>query len=197
MKLKIGPLTNLQDARYGAAVGMSLMSFSLARGDNSKLSGATVWNMSQWLEGPALVLDMNAESLDELDGLGVDPRYLSFPLEDYELALFNYAPAIIVLADSSLAPARIAEMVMEAKAAGHELKVEIELKADESPQQFAHVAPHVLLHFASLELADQFIAQPLFEPYGISFGKEAEEEPEVLDYEKLDDIAARFTDVHL
>jgi hypothetical protein len=197
MILKIGPLTNLQDARYSAAVGMSLVSFSLARGDHRKLSAATVWNIAQWLEGPEIVLDLNKESLDEIDDLGVDARYLSFPVEDYETALFNYCPAIILKAYEWTPEEFIAEKVRKARARGFELKFQIKLREGADPTVFSNVAEHVFLHFPRLEDADAFIAKPSFAVHGVAFGEEAEEEPQVLHYEMLDDIAARFTDVHL
>lgn len=197
MILKIGPLTNLQDARYSAAVGMSLVSFSLARGDHRKLSEATVWNIAQWLEGPEIVLDLNKESIDEIEKLGVEARYLSFPLEDYNPSLFNHNKAIILKADEWTSAELIDEKVKEAENRGFELKFEIRLREGADPTVFANVAEHIFLHFPRLEDADTFIAKPSMSVCGISFGEEAEEEPQVLHYEMLDDIAARFTDVHL
>ncbi|MEZ4687671.1 MAG: hypothetical protein R3B47_16895 [Bacteroidia bacterium] len=197
MILKIGPLTNLQDARYSAAVGMNLVSFSLARGDHRKLSAATVWNIAQWLEGPELVLEMNIASLEELDGLGVDPRYLVLPFEEFEPALFNYCPAIMLKTGQEVSPETIQAMVNEAEQSGFELKFEISLDETADPESWEAVAGHVLFHFPGLEKADAFIAKPSVNVFGLAFGEEAEEEPQVLHYEMLDDIAARFTDVHL
>lgn len=197
MQLKIGPLTNLQDARYAAAVSMSYVSFCLARGNDRKLAASTVWNIANWLEGPELILDMNASSLEEIEGLGVDARYLTFPIADYNASLFNYASGIILLTDSSIPASQIQTLVDEAASAGQELKFEIKLHAAQEAHQYEVVGTHVFLHFPDLTSADTFIAQPPFPVFGIAFGEEAEEEPQVLDYEKLDDIAARFTDVHL
>ena len=176
---------------------MSLVSFSLARGENRKLDAATVWNIANWLEGPELVLDLNAASLEEIEGLGVDARYLTFPFSEYSSFLFNYTPAIILLTDSQTSAEAIATVAEEAGVAGHELKVEVFLQKAKDAEQYRSVGEHVLLHFPDLASADAFIANPPFEVFGISFGEEAEEEPQVLHYEVLDDIAARFTDVHL
>lgn len=62
MLLKVGPVTNLQDARYAAALGAHYLSFSLEPGHPYKLGPELVSEMMQWLSGPRMVLECGAEA---------------------------------------------------------------------------------------------------------------------------------------
>ena len=154
-KLKISNLTNLQDARYCAAVGFDLVSFSLERGNVRKLPAPTVWNIATWLDGPGLALEMNIDSLDELEGASVDPAYLTFPVEDWDENLFNYAPGIILRADPGCPPEQVRDMVQGA--AGKDLKFEISISSLQEYLPYQPVREHLFLHFPSMEMAAAFM----------------------------------------
>ena len=64
-QLKIGPLTQLQDARSSAAVGFDWLSFSLERGNPKKLSPSLIWNIIQWVSGPEIMIELDAASYME------------------------------------------------------------------------------------------------------------------------------------
>ena len=197
MHLKIGNITSLQDARYSAALGFNLISFSLERGSTKKLPLASVWSMVQWLDGPGVVLELNTDSLDELQELSFEPRYLSFPLQEYHDALWNYSPALILRCNAEDDPAHLRALLEAATAAGHELKFEISVPAPEALEGFRDLLTQLFVNFPSLEMADQFIRSAAAKPYGISFPEEAEEEPNLLNYEVLDEVMAVYSDVHL
>lgn len=59
--LKVGPLTNLQDARACAAWGADFLSFALERGALHKLSELTLKSILEWLAGPLPVLALGAD----------------------------------------------------------------------------------------------------------------------------------------
>lgn len=190
---KLGPLTQLQDARYGAAVGFTLISFSLSRGDNRKMPGNSIWGMMQWLDGPQFVIDLNPESFEELENLGENPHYVGLSWADFEAGkeLVPEGVGLILYADTSISANEIAERVTAYEG---DLKIEVLL---ENPAPYESVAEHVILHFQQLDQAETFLGDMPFEPFGIAIGSEAEEAPDELDYERLDDIMAVFGDVHL
>jgi hypothetical protein len=193
-KFKISNLTNLQDARYSAAVGFDLLSFSLARGSARKLPTNLVWNIANWLEGPEIILELNRESLPELEEVTFDYRYLSFPIEDWEPGLLEGSPAVILVADQGCEPEHLQKVIDE-----HEGEVKIELFLGEGADASSYQAffPQLLLHFLDLDSLESFLRDSKELPWGISLGEEAEEEPQLLDYERIDEIMAIFSDVHL
>ena len=107
--LKIGPLTNLQDARSSAAVGFDLVTFSLERGSNKKLSGSMIWSIIQWLSGPEIVLEINRFSLEELKEIeGVFTyEYLSLPLEEWGEDLLALPGKLILRTSSDSSPEQL------------------------------------------------------------------------------------------
>lgn len=68
MRLKLHQLTNLQDARAGAAWGAHYLGFSLERGSPYKLSEQAVQEFFEWLAGSFLVIQLGKD-LDQLDAL--------------------------------------------------------------------------------------------------------------------------------
>ena len=196
-KLKISTLTNLQDARYSAALGFDMLSFSLERGSDKKLPAPSVWSMVQWLDGPEFVLELNLESLDELQDLPFEPDYLSFPLEEWSPYLWNYGSAVILRGDASADVGALSGLLSAHNDKGKSLKFELSLPDPEALAAFREIFPHLLVHFPSLDIAETFIRSQKEKPFGISFREEAEEEPNLLHYERLDELMALYSDVHL
>ncbi len=64
MPVKIGNITNLSDARYGAGMGVDYLGFPLGRG----IAIATFKDIVGWISGPALVIEWDdpaaAEQMD-------------------------------------------------------------------------------------------------------------------------------------
>lgn len=184
---KIGPLTQLQDARSCAAVGFDLISFSLARGEDRKLPVSMVWSIVNWLSGPGIVLEINRESFEELEeaAKAFSWRYVSLPASDWSPDLAERFPALLLRAGEA-SPAWVAAQVGAAQAQGCELKVEVQL-ADAGPLgAYAEVWDHLLLHLPSLEAGEGLLRQGGPLPWGLSLGPEAEEYPGQLDYERID-----------
>ncbi|MEM6262129.1 MAG: hypothetical protein AAGI38_06440 [Bacteroidota bacterium] len=194
--LKISRLTNLQDARYAAAVGFDLVSFSLERGAFEKLPLTSVWNIVNWLDGPAVVLEMNVASLEEINDLSFDPAYLAFPAEEWDEMLWNYAEKLILRVSGS-SPSKSLEQLL-ARIPGDQLMLEVQLTHANEVDNWQAYLDRTLLCFPSLEEARVYLeSHPESGPYGISIGKEALDEEGLLDYESLDDLVAMYSDVHL
>jgi hypothetical protein len=64
--LKIGPVTNLQDARACAAWGVDYLSFSLERGSLYKVNDALLLSVLEWLAGPLPVISLG----DDVEPIG-------------------------------------------------------------------------------------------------------------------------------
>jgi hypothetical protein len=197
-RLKISNLISLQDARSSAAVGFDLISFNLARGDDRKLSAAMIWNLVQWLSGPAIVLEMNVASLPELDEISqsFQPAYITLPLAEWGQFSLGAWPPIILKTTDQADPAHLTAIMAEAEAAGQPLYLEVSLTEGTPVARFAEVLGRSLLHFPSLALAQAYLQSESPLAWGLSLDREAEEEPGVLDYEAIDGfievIEARF-----
>jgi hypothetical protein len=186
---KIGPLTQLQDARSCAAVGFDLISFSLARGEDRKLPVSMVWSIVNWLSGPEIVLEVNRESLEELEeaARAFSWRYVSLPAADWSAELAGRFPALLLTAKAEEArPEWVAAQVSAAQALGCELKVELQLETASGLEAYSEVMVHLLLRLPSLEAGEGFLRQAPALPWGLSLGAEAEEYPGQLDYERID-----------
>ncbi|MEZ4849487.1 MAG: hypothetical protein R3B93_12890 [Bacteroidia bacterium] len=192
--LKINQLTNLQDARSSAAVGFDLISFSLERGNPKKLSAAMVWNIVNWLSGPEIVLDLNVASLEELPEVeNMFPyRYMTIPLEEWNELLLEHADHIICKADQTVTPAQIMDLVESANQEDKEIKFELFLSDLADAQRFSSVKEHIFIHFSDISLLEAHIQSGDFAPFGYTLGEEAEEEPGVLHYERIDDFLEIF-----
>lgn len=189
-KLKISNLTNLQDARSSAAVGFDMISFNLERGHHKKLSASLIWNMVNWLSGPEIGLEMNTYSLEELKEIKklFDPSMLTFPATEWNPLLLEYADAIMLRGDQFTDPKHIQQWVSAAETEEKKLKVVLSLPDLAAAGAYEGVKESILLHFPSLDLLVEFIRTSPFQPYGFSLDQEAEEEPGVLHYERIDDL---------
>lgn len=199
MRLKISHLTNLQDARYSAAVGFDLVGFSLERGDNRKLSVPMIWNMVQWLSGPEIVLEMNVASLEELPEVEKTFSYghITLPQEEWsDLVLMHTSGGIIIRANADSNPDELKQWVKTGEEHDREIRIELSINHPNELAAFEDVAGHCYLHFPTLDMLESFLENPGCSPWGISLGIEAEEEPGVLHYERIDDIVERVFELN-
>mgnify|MGYP006269998637 CR=1 FL=1 len=192
-RLKISNLISLQDARSSAAVGFDLVSFNLTRGDERKLSAAMIWNLVQWISGPDIVLEMNGASLPELADIqqSFQPGYLTLPLaERSQAADLSGLPPLILKAEVMDDPEALAQLA----AAQTDLRFELHLTQLADVARFAPVLGRSLLHFPSLDEAEAYLRSDAPVAWGLSLDREAEEEPGVLDYERIDQFIEVFED---
>ncbi len=192
--LVIGPLTNLQDARSSAAVGFDVISFSLERGSLRMLGSNLIWNIASWLSGPAIDLQLNRHSLDELTDMGesVSIGALSFPESDWQewmqegVQLKEILPVsnIRLRMNEALDDNKIDTIRSQADEQGVNLSFVVTPTHDLSV--FEKHKAYIFLHFPTLEAATDFVTTSDWLPMGISLGEEAEEEFGVLDYEAID-----------
>lgn len=193
-QLKVNRITNLQDARSSAAVGINLLSFSLERGHGRKLPAKMVWSMANWLSGVEIVLDLNLQSLDELQEVGdsFSFQWVGFPAAEWDSHLLKELPGVILSADSTLSPAQLAEWIAEAERQEKRLLVELRVGETEALKAFEPFFPHLLLHFSSVDELQRYAATAPAVPYGFILGEEAEENPGELDYQRIDEFIEVF-----
>ena len=192
-KLKINNLTNLQDARYSAAVGFDYVSFSLERGSLKKLAPNLIWNIVNWLEGPEVILELNTQSLEELEHVDktFNYRYITLPMEEWSDLIFQTTPKIILRANSQLLAEDISTMCKEAAESGFELKIELLLNSLEELTNYKDVLEFIFVSFKDFSFTKRLIEESKHIPYGISFGEEVEIEG-LIEYEEIDDFIEKF-----
>ena len=193
-KLKISQLTNLQDARSSAAVGFDLISFSLERGSSRKLSVSMAWNMIQWLSGPAITLELNRASLEEWEEAkkSFSAEWITLPWRDWEDSLTE-GVNVILRVDAKQDSKELERII--ASSSDQEVFLELQLNSSEEVTTWQDLLDRTFLHFPDLDQAQAYVegGHPL--PYGFSFHQEAEEEPGVLDYERIDDFLEVFNEM--
>ena len=198
-KLKIGPLTQLQDARSSAAVGFDILSFSLERGSMKKLAPNTIWNIVNWLQGPEILLELNKNSLEELEEINksFQAHWVSFPLEDWDSAFLSKVPEKVLLLVKQEADIKELLAIQEkAKDSGKDIFFEIEIKQPAEVQKFHDLLAYCFFHFSESDHAFRFLKQENQAPFGISQGEEFREDAEYLDYELIDDWMEIFEEVY-
>ncbi|MEM6764141.1 MAG: hypothetical protein AAF824_04575 [Bacteroidota bacterium] len=193
-KLKISRITNLQDARYCAAEGVHFLSFSLERGYDQKLSVQTVWNIANWLEGPAYIIELNTFSLDELKEVSqsVSVSAISLPIEDWAEALWMYTDSLILRATEDFPLEVVQDLLQKASMQGKNLQFEISCEQLEEVSKWEPVFPNIFLHFKDVDKTEALINLNENYPFGISLGSEVEEAPGMLDYDKTGKILSVY-----
>lgn len=190
--LYISEVTSLQDARSCAAVGFDLIGFSLARGSSRKLSVELIWNMTQWLSGPEVVISLNRMSLEEFEVAKnrFDIAYLSFPWRDWGPDLLDLGPQIILAIQE--------EDWSDFQAIASELPATVGFQMDLSTStpttEVLAWIDRSWFHFDRVEVAMEFVEKAETLPRALTFGPEAEEEMGVLDYERIDAFLETYTD---
>lgn len=91
--VKVSTVTCLSDARYCAGMGVSLVGFPLDTSHTHHLSPTQFQTLTQWLEGVALVGELNT----------ADPSVIRHTAEQYALDYLQLTPAVDVQCMASLA----------------------------------------------------------------------------------------------
>ena len=193
--LTIGPLTHLQDARSSAAVGFDIISFSLERGSVKKLPASSIWSIVNWLSGPEILIQLNLDSLEELAQVQqtFPVGMVSLPAADWDIRLASELPPKVILkADASHSIGLLTQWLEEADDANLELFIELHLEREGEADLYSSILSKSLLHFPDLDMTQSFAASSAMQPYGFAIGEEAEEEPNQLDYERIDDFLEIF-----
>ena len=197
-KLKIGPLTQLQDARSSAAVGFDILSFSLERGSMKKMSPAMIWNMVNWIQGPQILLELNAASLEELEEMNksFQAGYVQLPLAEWDAGLLpQLAHGIYLKADKGANISDIKSSLAQISAAGKEGIVEISLDEISEVGEYQDILANTYLHFSKSETLFEYLKQEGPNPLGFALGEEFREDAEYLDYERIDELIELMEDL--
>ncbi|MEO0896016.1 MAG: hypothetical protein AAFY71_06430 [Bacteroidota bacterium] len=184
--LKIGPLTNLQDARSSAAVGFNLITFSIERGSMKKLPVNMIWSMIQWLSGTSTVLEINRISLEELEEVKkyFTFEYLSFPISEWGPDLLTVHEGIVLRLDSTSSPDTCQQIIAEA---GHqEILFELTVPSVEDAKAYMGLSDSLLLNVSDMDRSREALEQ-IESIKGLSLKGEALEEDGILNYEAIDD----------
>ena len=193
-KIKVSRISNLQDARYCAAEEVPFLSFSLERGFDRKLSVQTVWNITNWLEGPEIIIELNGVSVDELSeaSQSMNIRYVSFPIEDWTDELWDVHDALIIRAEGNLPLEKAQNLLETADQKGKELRLEIQLAEPKEASKWEALYPKIFLNFPHVDNVETLINENENYPFGISLNMEIEEEPGMLDYDKTGKVFSLF-----
>ncbi|MEM8887043.1 MAG: hypothetical protein AAGD28_03580 [Bacteroidota bacterium] len=197
-KLKIGPLTQLQDARSSAAVGFDILSFSLERGSMKKMSPAMIWNMVNWIQGPEILLELNAASLEELEEMNksFQASYVQFPLSDWDAELLSKLDSGIYLkAGKEASLEEIKSSLADIATAGKEGIVEISMDEISEVGEYQEVLGKSYLHFSHSDVLFEYLQEGCPNPLGFALGEEFREDAEYLNYERIDDLIELMEDL--
>ncbi len=191
--LKLSRVISLQDARYAAAEGFDLISFSLLRGDLRKLSVEMIWNMINWLEGPRTIVELDQHSLSELreaqkrfsvDGIAISAKD---PLQKTE-----GVPLMILRLSTGISPKEVEQLLSYVKNTDQEVLFECIAEDLSTLSAIQALFPYLLLGFKDGQYFDDFFERGFTYPRGFSFGEEMEEETGIIDYERMDKILERL-----
>lgn len=75
MKLKADSIINLQDARFCSAEGFSLITFNFIRGDFGRVSADMIRDISGWISGTAVILEVGDELITDPFALPEDLEF--------------------------------------------------------------------------------------------------------------------------
>lgn len=200
--LKISRLTNLHDARYCSAVGISLMSFRLDPGHEDSVEPKSAAEIISWLSGPQYIGEFGYQTPDEIQNLleVVPLSFVEVPLDyhpdlaeeiDCRLIFCPEDPRHTVdtiLAQTEVLSSRFPDALFE-----------LNFDSLESLDAFLSEAPDLLPRL----LIDYPEPDPIYaglrrqggKPFGFSLGVFVEEADGVLDYEKCDDFLEQYQEL--
>ena len=185
LRVKLGKVTNLSDARYAAGMGVEALGFNLGEDNSTRLSPDDVDEISNWVSGVDIVGELGYSSIDQAAGYNLD--YMEF-------------------AEAALLPANEQNVLRITVNGQNILEVEDELKLHKDKVKY------FILNVNKSELADlgqvlKVIAAqfPLFisthftpynlhylleivQPEGIEIEGGTEEKPGFKDYDEIADV---------
>ncbi len=192
--IKISNITNLQDARYCAAMGFQLINFSLLSEDTQRLSAQQIREIAAWLSGPQYVLACNEASVADLQAIhGTFPyHYIEIPAEDWQK--FSFLPAIpfILKVKGKWEVAALATLIEEVKKHHNASKIEIEMDTTHDFSSYESLFPNIFIHTPSLQILSELVETYQNMPFGFSIREEGGELSGDLDYEALDKMCEQI-----
>ena len=199
-KLKISGISDLQDARYCAAVGIDLIAFTIEQGNPDAVTTAFVKEVSGWLEGPETVGEFGeSDSVDYIlecrEKLHL--QWISLPWEKYCApgALDALKGKIILRKSSEAMVSDLAAFaVLIAENPG--LCIEYAYTAPELFEQLLADMPDVaagsILAFSDPDPVYKILAENGVKPFAFALGSFAKEESGTLDYNTCDVFVEKY-----
>ena len=196
--LLIENLKNLHDARYCAAVGISMVSYEMDESANSDLSPMRVKEISEWLSGVEFIGKFQNENPDELNVMAAAALldWLELPLDDDFTKAKEILPGLVFRVQSSdkasalrmlQAHAQFPEALMLIDA-HHQIMLPF---LQGQPDLMSRC---ILRHDDPNSLLVQLASQGL-KPYGFSLGEFARESDGQLDYDACDVFLEAFAEM--
>jgi hypothetical protein len=196
--LMIECLKNLHDARYCAAVGISMVSFEMDAIDPTALTAANVKEIAEWLSGVECVGKFGKDNLSSsfeiaqqssLDWIqipaGTSSEYITGRGEAmiFDASALQWSPELYgsLRAFSDLYPAALILLHLDADALPTIAQAEAFLK-------------RCILRLDDPKLILQQLAQPNLRPYGFSLGAFAWHASGELDYDACDSFISQYED---
>lgn len=194
MIIKISNITNLQDARYCAAMGFQLISFSLLPQNGQSMSAQQIREIAAWLSGPQYVLACDAASVAELQAIhGTFPyHYIEIPQEDWQKISFLPAVPFILRVKEKGELSELAVLIEEVQKHHEAAKIEIEIESAADFLRYESLFPHIFIHTPSLKMLSELRETHQKMPFGFSIREEGLELSGNLDYEALDKLCEQI-----
>lgn len=190
--LKISGIRDLQDARYCAAVGISLIGFNMGRYKERQVQAESVKEILSWLSGPVAVGEFAYETADEIARAAATSgiRYLSLPI-DYAIGeLAGLALPLILRVETEN------EMMIAGRAEsfppGTLFEVPAEFLGTFQVQWLASRMPQFLVLAPQPEAVWSLLSG--LQPHGFSLGHFAEEPGGSINYEACDEFLAQYSE---
>lgn len=184
--IKVSNITNLQDARYCAAVSFSYVSFDLKKGSPYFQTPEAIRQMAAWVTGVKFVIETNAESNDLLAEI-----YPTFPFdyvgimeEDWGKLAF-LPPYPIILRTKSH---EIAQLQGLLQGLPPDSLLEIEIEDIAQIPHFQLIANHCLFIAPNLPQLVHYLKKEGTVTGDFSLYEAALSQEGGLDYEALDDL---------
>lgn len=197
MMIKIANITNLQDARYCAAMGFQLINFSLLPQEAQSLTAQQIREIAAWLSGPQYVLSCDAASVAELQAIhGTFPyHYIEIPVEDWQK--FSFLPTIpfILKVKAKQEVSALAILIEEVQKHHKASKIEIEVESADDFLNYESLFPNIFIHTPSLQMLSELIETHQKMPFGFSIREEGVELSGNLDYEALDKLCEQIYNI--
>lgn len=175
-------------------MGIDLISFNVERGNPKKLEASMIWNLCNWLEGVAYILETDEESLPDVQKIRetMTCRYVSLPLKSWGSHLTDTFRSILLRGVGIHDPNQLVDLINKAQSIGIEVKVELSVSSEEQIASIRDIAEHIFLNFTDISLLHHFMATPFDNLYGISFRSEVEEGVGLLNFDLLDTLLEKL-----
>lgn len=186
-KLKLDNIHDLHDARYCAAVGISLLGFDLDPG-TSKLQALQVGEIMEWLSGPTGIAAFGDLPPTEINAASIQSKctFVSLPI-DYptDWAFDIELPVLFRYDGNTKDRALLLQKMVQFPQAIIEMDAALMLTKDSAPS-LRHLAARAVLVCPTAEILAEILADPEIQPWGFALGGFVLDSKGGIDYDRCD-----------